>query len=166
MAIFLSKTIPEGADKLMLVERTPEYMTTFPDSLDYENTYTFSLEKKNAPIGIKTNFTDSGDPTFFRLNTERDHFPADYLKFDDVTDDDHFWLRITFDFRSRDSLNQIQPTFVHSFLNTRNKDYDWRGTDLEKLPVTEGEWNQYHEIYLSPEIRTRDDIFCYYFLVR
>lgn len=165
-AIFLKTSIPEGAEKMLMVNRNPIDIRTFSDSSLYELSKEFKLGRQNAPISMRSCFLNDEIPGNFVLNGERENYPAKYFQFSDLTESDHFKLTISFEFRCSDSLSRVMPTFIHSFINSRDEAYFWKGNDLEKMEWPEGEWKSYRENYISPEVRTRKDNFSFYFWIR
>ncbi len=166
-AIFGRTEIPEGADGLLMVERseneelinTSNYISRVYAIHDYEVSGT-----------VKGNYC--GEQAFsgncaMQLDSAKRFTAAIEATFVQITRSDHAWLRV-----SAMVYPKVEPdispaslvaTFEH---NGEPYKYKAEGIELAKYPVKAGKWNRIEFDYLTPEVRSKDDKLKVYFWLR
>lgn len=142
MAIFGNTEVPEGAEKLLLVNRPEDGEYVFDNEEEY-NSYVLFPSKENNQIMNKE--------TLYSKTVER--------KYRELTSKDHAWIRVKAKLIS-DSSNTGQRLYLVASFHHDGEPYAYRAKEIE-LP--KGEWINFQFDYLTPEVRSASDNLKIYF---
>jgi hypothetical protein len=166
-AIFLKTSIPEGAEKLLLVDRGDAAAANFNTENYFKTgTYKYDFDEIEADR-LTDEMSRSGK--FSSEVTEKDPYSYCFQKeFQELTEMDHVWIKVSMWVKMTDSVNISLPTLVTTF-ECDGKPYMYQGKNLESdttrsyLP---NEWIFIETLYLSPELRRKSDKFKAYLWMR
>ncbi len=138
-ATFGRTSVPPGAEDLLLIDRPTTADETFNNDPHYHS---------------RTIFDERYDPP--RILTAQDAFlPGPELEFQAITSTDHAWIRATATLRA-DSL--IRPPVMVMTFHHDGKTYKYRSASW-KIGSSDDEWVELQMDYLTPEVRSRNDLF-------
>lgn len=148
-------------ENLLHVKRGTETDDTFTDTTNYRLSKTWTMqasdvqnpaEAKRVIDGI--NVIESSDKFPFALTMR--------IPFNEITKDDHAWLRVTTKYYVDSSCNKSNNTLVTTFSH-KNENYKYRTLALETSEVKDkGKWITVEKDYLTPWIRRNNDQFITY----
>lgn len=148
-------------EQLLLVNRnTTGSDDKLPESTKLVKTLHYDFESLEHPddnnkyTGFKSNYGDY-------VNDQKAFTKAIKIPYSSITDKQHAWLEINY---------KIQPTYdckaepfsIITAFDYQGKNYKYRGRNSEDFKGKVGEWNSEKIIYLTPEVRTTDDLFVFY----
>ena len=142
-AIFGRTTIPEGAERLLSVDRSSSTAEFFADSTGYVGRTLFLDNYDDRPNG---ELILSQDNAFASGPDER---------YDALTKEDHVWIRATARLWVGDSI-VVPPLMVISFHHEGDA-YKYRTEPWVIPPDARNEWVTKTMDYLSPEVRNVAD---------
>jgi hypothetical protein len=158
-SVFLKTSVPEGAEKLLLINRDFSGRDQFQNPGDYTPFEWVSLnfEKDTSDNIVK----DHDGSVFYRIGAEQEFALSWSSQFRDISSKDHVWFRIEFDARFPDKQGSPPPCLITT-MERKEGAYGYRA--LEVIPDSAGSaWKRYRVDYLSPEIRnSRDEFKCYF----
>lgn len=150
--------------KLLLIERSTtevekfnhqeDYEVVLTDIHDFENEHGFVFD--NAHSGIKV----------FKLNIDKNFSGARHMRFEQLTDKDHAWIKLSAWVYPTENWNESNLSLVATFIhNGGNYSYKARNID-EMTTVIPNQWNKIEMDYLTPEVRLGTDSLATYFWLR
>jgi MFS family permease len=139
-AIFGRTSLPAGAEDLLLVERTNETVESFNEDPRYRR---------------KAIFDETYDPPRI-LNAATAFLAGPELQFNEITSKDYAWIRATATLWV-DSLITRSPELVMTFHHD-GQTYKYRSMTWDLKPDRSG-WQELRMDYLTPEVRSTDDLF-------
>jgi len=154
------KLYPNKEDKkLMLVNRTFDGNEIF----DNENEYKSKFLKKmdfNEQEGNDSIIPYSG--AFFRLDSAIPYSPKIDVHYNQISDKDHVWVRISAYVYPTQELTENTFNLVTHF-NHKDVAYKYKAFKLDTMNLKLNQWNKINMDYLTPEIRSRWDNLIIYF---
>lgn len=152
------RTSVTGADKeLLMVYRDFSGKMEFTDKYRYQKTLLISdtFDEVNAKEVILEN-----ENHFYRLRTEQEYYPILETKFNELTQSDHVWVKVSMDIRFPDDFDGTFPCVVNT-MEYQTRPYGYYAVDIKPDSVTNN-WQRVEVEYLTPEIRnTKDTYKCY-----
>jgi hypothetical protein len=163
-SIFGKTSVTEDQKKLLIIERPSTSREFFMDEENYEKIELAFLgfEEKESDVGKRKEHYDSlvvqSGKYSFRMDSTWGFSPGYDIRFKDMTDKDHVWIRAsvsifpTADTRSNDAL--LVVTFNH-----KGRYYKYRGVRMSEpeFDVKPGQWNRVTMDYITPEVRSKRD---------
>ncbi len=155
-AIFLRTQIPEGAKKLLLIDRVKPYDVHHMPADGYR-----AIEPIIMPVD-----NGSGDPMAnpVWLPPECEYAGSVSISYDHITASDHAFLVLEGEVYVEDP-DVLAQVFVIMTLTKNGKSYGYRGEPLNRLVKTPAEaerWLPLQFTYLTPEIRNNSDMVTLY----
>lgn len=166
-AVFLKTEIPAGAEKLLLVDRSDAAMNGFIEA-DYRKSKTIEYTFENAKLPMVTKIQKRKGEYSNRVNQEKPFSFAYEESFENITDQDHAWIKVSMWIRITDSVNIILPTLVTTFEHD-GKPYMYTAMNLEtdsSRTYLPNDWILIETFYLTPEVRKKSDKFKAYLWLR
>ena len=151
-ATFGKTSVEEETKKLLLVGRFADANEIF----DQESDYTQKTIYEN-------HFDDLNDTSIlfkgcFQMNNNVPFSPGTEMKYMDLTNCDHAWIRFSARVYIPNDFNEEFPLLVIHFTHNNGAyKYFAKGLDTSKIKL--GEWNQVQLDYLTPEVRSIEDNF-------
>lgn len=155
-AIFLKTSIPENAEDIKSIYR------------DFYGKFEFKdVEKYQKPLIYTENFDDTLSNKskskvlgHYQMSEGQEFLPLFEEEYCDLTSRDHFWIIAHIDVKFDSLYNDIAPCLVMT-MERKEGAYGYRTIDL--IPDSaRGKWYRFNMIYLTPEIRSKNDRFkCY-----
>ncbi|HRG58102.1 MAG TPA: hypothetical protein PK323_04045 [Bacteroidia bacterium] len=163
--IFFKTERPQNAEKLLLVNRSADENEGIPDLSNYDQKTLWDQTYKLAPIGKEYTFCDSignNDHSSIFMNETNEFVDGLKLKFNEVTQQDHFWIKVAIDFFIPENYLTEGPRIVALFNHGENGTYKYRNKYLMNNDLKKNAWNHMEYYYLSPEVRSlNDELFVY-----
>ncbi|MBK9146898.1 MAG: hypothetical protein IPM12_03640 [Flavobacteriales bacterium] len=148
-AIFGRTSIPSNAEELLLVQRS----ISGDERLEGESRYQRHLLYRNT-------FDEQPD-SVFTLSTEQPFSSGPDIRYRELTNKDHAWLRISARLWVTDS-STTAPLIVCAF-HHNGPSYKYVTRSWDRGSVQRNAWNQLSFDYLTPEVRSKDDNLKVYF---
>ncbi|MDX5320060.1 MAG: hypothetical protein LPK45_03200, partial [Bacteroidota bacterium] len=157
--IFGRTAVPEGAKKLLLVERQaeaheymPEDLTGLEESVLMETWLGTAADQENR-VQIEG---DSGYvEAVVQLDAEHPYTRAFEAGFRDITPKEYAWLKIEAEVFIPDSVAE-GPMLVTHFMY-QGKPYKYTTTEHLLPALKKGEWQKISMDYMTPEVRNEKD---------
>lgn len=154
--IFLNTSVTEEDKKLKGVERNFSGTDTFTDEHNYtkRSALVLDFDKFNtipvSPFYINSDTAYSGE-NCCKITKDRIYGPTYSIHWDELTEKEHLWIRISCKYFVRHDLKESPASFV-VLLNHNDGQYVEKYTsfDFEKLDTKIGEWNDFQADYLTP----------------
>lgn len=157
-ATFLKTTVTYADRELLLVERDATGKMEFKQKYKYQKSLLLTNDFEGPDA--KGNQEENGN-SFYRLTEEQEYFPVLETAFGELTNQDHFWLKTSFDIRFAEGFEGTLPCLIHT-MERSNGSYGYYATDLQ-LDSIPNNWRHVEAIYLTPEIRSKKDrVKCYF----
>ncbi len=152
-AIFGKTSVTEDDKKLLLVERSTGAIEFIKNEKDYKHSRIcyYSFEE-----GGTTNLISRSGKGSLRLNSAVPFSPGLDIKFNELTQNDHAWIRATVYVYIPHGHQGELPSLVVTF-HHKNKTYKYRAVKLDRATLSYGSWNKITMDYLTPEVRSKDD---------
>lgn len=157
-ATFL-KTSASDADKELLtvyrdftgkMELTNEekYQKALLFTDDFEGSTTKEIQKEN-------------NNAFYRLTAEQEYYPIFESTFNELTSQDHVWLKASMDIRFPKGFEGTFPCLVMT-MERREGSYAYHAPEIKIDSASTDNWKTVKLTYLTPDIRSTNDRFkCY-----
>ena len=155
-AIFGKTKVSENDKKLLLVKRSVETYEHFNNEKDYDRKILYQNYFEDK---IDTTTNTNG---VFIMDEDNMFSPGIDIKYKDITDHDHAWIRASARVFIPDKYDEEPPLLVVSF-HYKNKTYKYRTKGIKKEETKYNEWNEIKIDYLTPEVRTKEDNLKVYF---
>jgi hypothetical protein len=156
-AVFLKTSVPPEAEKLKLVYRdfSGKMELTNPDA--YQKYIVVDEQFENpGQDGIMT----EDDNSFYRFKEGQEFYEFFQSKYKEITQQNHFWAKASFDVRYPDNFEGTLPCFVMT-MERKEGSYRYFAPEI-KIDSGYNHWTRVEYEYLSPEIRnSRDRFKCY-----
>ncbi|MFT3884355.1 MAG: hypothetical protein QM724_02665 [Flavobacteriales bacterium] len=142
LAVFGRTSVPPGAKDLLLVDRPTTTEEVFADEARY-----------NAHELCHYTFDDRPD-SVYTLTAENPYSPGPDVRYADLTERDHAWLRATARVWIENDTTHL-PVIVMTF-NHDGQTYKYR-TSSNATPAGTHRWVELRMDYLTPEVRSTAD---------
>lgn len=158
--VFGRLSIPEGAEKLLLVERPVEAYETMPN--DGEGLQFTLLEEnymgRNRELNnrLELVFPDGSKEWVLQLDEENPYSLAIEKPYTEVTQKEYAWLRVSADIFVPAETNEEPPLLVIQF-NHKEKPYKYTTTEPQGDTLRRGVWQTVQLDYMTPEVRSKND---------
>lgn len=140
-AIFGRVSVPEGAERLQLVDRP---LTEEEHLLD-ESVYTKRL------LYLET--YDAQADSCFRLSDDAPYTPGPDVPFAQITGADHAWLRVS----ARWRMDEGAPPVIVCTFHHQGETYKYKTATWDPTGRASGEWLSLSFDYITPEVRSPED---------
>ena len=163
--IFFNTERPIDAEKYLMVNRSADAFETFGDITNYNEKEVIAFNYQKAPAGKEYAFCDTlgkGDQFSLWMAETNEFVDAIAMKYNQVTDKDHFWIKTAVDIFIPIGYNHESPIIVAHFNHGENGIYKYQTKSLAKDVLKTNQWNHLEFLYLSPEVRNVNDDFKVY----
>jgi len=153
-ATFLKTTVTEKDRELLLIYRD------FTGKLEFNEIEKYSISTVyNEDFQKETNKGNQHEGTnnFYRLKPEEEFLPIFESEYQDLTVNDHFWLKVSFDVSFPTNFEGPYPCYVNTF-DRKEGAYGYLAKDILADSNSIGKWKKIEILYLSPEIRNVKDV--------
>ncbi len=158
--VFGAQTVPEGASKYLLVDRSTTVNEYINDFSDYYVHSSYQLIENNGAFRGISQFDSNKTVSILPGGPS----PKFEMAFSDLTIKDHAWLLISGKARVNvgSSLDQIMvtSTFAHDGLAYKYHNEPLRSYIIE----SDKDYEQFYLMYLTPEVRSSSDPFQFYLI--
>lgn len=158
--IFGRTSIPEGAEKLLLVERQAVAHETMPAdtshlsrSILFEEWLGTTSEQENQ---VKLDWPDGSREAVCQLDESHPYTRAFEMGYEEITAKEYAWLRVSADIYVPDSITAEPPMLVTHFMY-KGKPYKYTTTEYFGPGLKRGEWQRISMDYMTPEVRNKAD---------
>jgi len=158
--IFLHTKRPNDAEKYLLVNRSADENEPLINNANYNEKLIAAYNFKTPPAGKEYASCDSigiDDKYSLWMSETNEFIDGVNLKYQQITDKDHFWIKADVDFFIPENYNTESPRIVMLFNHGENGTYKYRNHFLLKEDLKLNSWNHLEYIYLSPEVRSVND---------
>lgn len=153
--IFGQTHVDPDWEKDLLVYRSPESVQSLENPSDYKLIQTLQFESDD----FKT--IDSNSFTGLLLNGDQPYSKAIEKPFHDITSKDHAWLIADATVYIPESYSESSPLLVLHFMHGDGV-YKYRSFEPSDFNDHKGDTVHFHYEYLTPEVRSKSDLFkCY-----
>jgi hypothetical protein len=157
-------TIPADMENLLLVGRSYSGEQGRPDSTRYQRVPMPELSARlPAPDTLIHDPITGTTCRAYRLDGLHPFTAAMRVPFDSLTRHDHAWVET--EWRVLLPMPNVKGSFVSTFEHD-GRNYGYTTVELEKQAIQAGAWATVHTWYLTPEVRSKNDIFACYFWLR
>jgi hypothetical protein len=163
--IFLKTKKPDDAEKYLLVNRSAGIEEFLPKEIKYVEKNIAFHNFKSAPAGKEYARCDTlglDDTYSLWMSETNEYVDGATLKYRQVTDKDHFWIKASVDIFIPTNYESESPLFVAHFNHGENGTYKYRSKSIPKNNLKLNQWNHLEYLYLSPEVRSIEDDFKIY----
>ncbi len=167
--IFGKTEVSTEDHKLLLVDRWLEGDERLKDESGYKSRLLTAFDFEKGPQKfqkyLQNDFSHSGQSSF-QFDNSILYFNLFEKDFETLTGYDHAWIRVVFYVFPQSELEQKDFTLVMQFMH-KGKIYKYKGENI--LPLLKnktlqiGKWNKLSFDYLTPEVRTKEDVLKIYF---
>ena len=151
--IFGKTSVTENDKKLLLVERSTGAIEFLENEKDYKHSRVCYYSFEN---GDTVNLISRSGNGSFILNNAIPFSPGLDIKFNELTQSDHAWIRATVYLFIPHGHQSELPSLVITF-HHKNKTYKYRAVKLDRDSLSYGIWNKITMDYLTPEVRAKKD---------
>ena len=160
-ATFLKTSVPHGAEGLKRVYRDFSGKMQLNNPGDYQKIILVDEKFDNLnKDGIQKDENNS----YYRFKEDQEFYLFFESPYEELTQQDHFWVKASFDVRFPDNFEGPLPCFVMT-MERREGSYRYFAPEI-KVDSNMSQWHRIELDYLSPEIRNRHDRFKCYFWKR
>lgn len=157
-AIFLKTRVTDEVKSLKLVERSFSGAMNFHDQERYRLKFFNELSFDDSSSG--QSMADSTRSGFFRFHPEQEYSPGFQYRFDELTLQDHAWVKAIIDVRFPENFEGEWPCLVMS-MEYKGRVYGYHAPPI-RVEAPGDRWQRFEFVYLTPEIRRKKDVFkCY-----
>jgi hypothetical protein len=154
-ATFLKTTVTENDKKLLLIFRDFTGKLEFNEIEKYTVSTIFNEDfQKETSKGNQ----QVGANKFYRLKLEEEFLPIFESAYQDLTVNDHFWLKVSFDVSFPANFEGSYPCYVNTF-DRKEGAYGYLAKDIVADSSSKDKWKKIEILYLTPEIRNVKDVF-------
>lgn len=146
--------VSEDTKKLLLINRSfdgkeqfenlSEYQLSKIQKLDFENS-----DKRDTSIAYLGNAS-------IKLDSNINFSPNLELKYSEITEKDHAWIRISAWIYPTQDLNKHPCSIVANFKH-KKYEYKYKAFDLDSKNIKINQWNKVTFDYLTPEVRRKSN---------
>jgi hypothetical protein len=160
---FLKMNVKDEYKSLLLVNRSFSGNNAFTDEFHYHkrDLEILTFEKfhyKDTTIAFEGRAS-------FKMDSALLYSPEINAKYIQITDQDHAWIRASAMVFIPKDVSNPKFSIIFKFEN-KNRPYGSIGFDAENMQLKPGEWNLIKADYLTPEVRTKDDVMKVFFFQR
>jgi hypothetical protein len=152
---FLKMNVKEEDKSLLLVNRSFSGYNTFKDEFNYHKRDLEVLNFENYHYR-DTTIVFEGKASY-KLDSNLFYSPEITAKFKQLTDQDHAWIRASAMVYIPKDVSNPKFSLIFKFEN-KHRPYGFWGYDAEKGQLKIGEWNLITVDYLTPEVRSVNDV--------
>jgi hypothetical protein len=162
LATFFKPEATDADRELLLIDRSEETKEYFADEDKYQ--------KKSLPVIDYENMNDPNNQSIvdriafsgkfsYRLDSLTLWTPALRIPYKDITSEDHAWIRVGVHIFPTDT-NELNSAHLVVDFDHKGKMYKYRAFTFNDFnqEVIPGKWNLLTYDYLTPEVRTPDDL--------
>jgi hypothetical protein len=157
---------PEGIDQLLLVDRSHDALRRGPDPARYTVRILPSELTRIGPSDLDTFVVvppSSLHLRAFLLTADHAFSPALRIPYKELLHRDHAWLTARWNVFIEDTAKVPGGCFVMT--SEHGRSYSYQTTGLSDLDLSPG-WNTLTTRYLTPEVRSLNDVFSVYYWSR
>lgn len=156
-ATFLKTKVSESDRELLLVYRDFSGKMGFTENEKYQKS--LLLTESFDETDNKGNLTEK-DNCFYRLNESQEFFPIFESSYNELTQKDHVWIKVSMDIRFPKEFEGPLPCLINT-MERKIWSYGYYSTEI-KIDSLPNQWKRVEVMYLTPEIRSAKDRFkCY-----
>lgn len=152
--VFLQTSVTEEERKLLEVDRSQEHLGVPDNGKEYDHyvlkVLNFDDASELVPKERLDTFTFAGKHSI-RLDSTYLFSPNVEFVYEDITEKDHLWLRITAYVYSNELYERNPASLIVTFMN-RGKHVKYSSLDLEKKSLQPKQWNKITMDYITPFI--------------
>jgi hypothetical protein len=153
----------EENKKNMLIDRSlsKQSMNEYY-GLNYQEKIIFSSDFENtADFPVSTDYSTSGNKSWIVHELYSQSLDEPY---ENITDQDHAWIQVSFDYLLEDSTSNFKPFLCIQF-NHHDQSYQWSAFELEKNTQDSTGFKKASYEYLTPVVRSKKDKLKLYFWI-
>lgn len=156
-AVFGKTKIPPETRKLLSMQRPFQGDAVFTDPENYKSRVLFEedFELRNSSDGFNY-VSDPDKGKSLRVDEEINYLPEYKVRYKEITDADHLWIRAKVDILLPKGYNDILPQLAIMF-DRKEGSYHYRSYYVDTLKYKPGTWATIQVDYLTPFIRSRRD---------
>ncbi len=157
-AIFGKTSIPEGAENLLMVNRSFTMNETMPDPANFNKKILGYYDFSNPNSTYSNLVKDIRDTNTYCLamDSTAQYSPGLYIKFKNITGEYYAWIKAHAEFLVPENYNEPLPLLVVTFIHDK-KCYKYLTKELKSDNDTSGVWQKSFVDYLTPEVRDKED---------
>jgi hypothetical protein len=155
-SVFGKTEVPEGAENLLLVNRSQEVTEEFTDEQNYIRKSGIIQDFEDSDgNGITADLSFSGNRSF-QSDSTLIFSPPIQAGYSDIVKRDHAWIKITaYIYPAAEPKENPFSIVVHFTHN--GYPYKYRTLDSENFNLDPDTWNKITFYYLTPEVRRKND---------
>ena len=165
-AVFGKTSATETDRKMLLIERTNGNVETLKNESDYSRRTValFDFEQPKNDGLLLTVDTVFGGNFALRVDEQHPYSPGFEMPFHQITQKDHAWLRAEVMVFPVNPIEDNMASLVITFLH-KGENYQYRAASiaLKQYGMKPGQWNSMTMDYLTPEVRSKNDMAKVYF---
>ncbi|MFN5494076.1 MAG: hypothetical protein ACK5AQ_07435 [Bacteroidota bacterium] len=145
-------SVTDEDKKLLLINRSFDGSESFEHAEDYTCRLLKRLDFEKD--GVSAPDTTSMMGMVYRLDTNRVYSPAIEVPYNEITQKDHVFLKVSVSVFVGEDVNPFSLVihFTH-----KGHAYKYYTVDAEQLQLKKGQWNTISHLYLTPEVRRLSD---------
>lgn len=156
-ATFLKTNVTESDRDLLMVYRDFSGKMDFTEEYKYQKMLILTNDFEEE--SNKGNQTENNN-NFYRLNEDQEYFPVLETQYNELTQKDHIWIKVSMDIRFPKDFEGTLPCIVNT-MERKIWSYGYHATDI-KLDSVPNHWRRIEVMYITPEIRSgKDRVKCY-----
>jgi hypothetical protein len=160
--VFLKDKVTEEDRKLLLIERSATGIDNFTNEDEYNRKvlYFDDFENPDEKLADFYDTTVVFDGKYsFRMDSSRLYSHVIDHKYHEVTNDYYAWIRTTVKFFPANE-ESVDNVFLATSFHHKGHGHKWRALRSDRLgyPVKAGEWNTMTFDYLTPEVRSDEEV--------
>ena len=165
-ATFGETSVTEDERKLLLIDRPSDAVEILKNESDYTRRIAkvFDFEKmQNQEVALSPDTVFAGKFSL-RMDEKHPFSPAFDMAFRDITTKDHAWIRAEVKVFPVNEIEQDKAWLVITFQH-KGENYHYQATSIgdTKFNMKPNQWNSMSVDYLTPEVRSKDDVNKIYF---
>ena len=157
-ATFLKTSVTPKEKELLLIKRSYSEKMPFENRENYRpqliQELTFEDGKPKQVI-----LDDEGN-SFYRLNEEEQYALTNQVHYNELTNNDHLWIVVSFDIKYPENFEGNWPCMVIA-MDRKGGNYGYYAPQIKPDSVR-NQWVNFTYEYLTPELRNRDDFIKYF----
>jgi hypothetical protein len=156
-ATFLKTNVSESDRELLMVYRDFSGKMEFTEKENYQKS--LLLIEDFDDTSDKGNLTENNN-CFYRLSEDQEFLPIFESSYNELTQKDHAWIKITMDIRFPKDFEGTLPCLV-MVIERKIGSYGYYATEIKTDSIS-NHWRRIDVMYITPEIRSAKDRFkCY-----
>jgi len=156
-ATFLKTKVTDKDKELLMVFRDFSGNMNFTDEYRYQKSLLLleNFEDDTTKANQKEN-----NNHFFRLDESQEFYPIIETPFNEITQLDHAWIKVSVDIRFPKAFEGSFPCIVNT-MDRKGQAYGYYAPEIKPDSVPD-QWKKVQAAYLTPEIRSVHDVYkCY-----